>query len=355
MKLNPSQRSGNLAPYLDVGSRARSINAPAELKKVGMSVGMMALAAITFSFTAPRAVAQDFPSKRVAVVVPYTPATGPDVVARTISSALESQLGFPFTVENREGATGVIGTRYVAKSSPDGYTLMVNAYIPFLTAPYTQTAQYDPVTSFAPIAKVGSVPLVLVTSVNSTVTNMQQLKDVANANPGKANYASTGNGAPGQLYMEFIKQTIDMKITEIQYKSSSQALIDTAAGEILANFASLSLAEPFIQGNKVRLIAVGSKSRLAKYPNVPTLGEVLGRPGFEAANWYGFFAPAGTPPERVAKLHNEIEKAMSVKAVITALESQNIIPELQSPSEFAASIRDDNEIAGKLMAATRAK
>lgn len=295
--------------------------------------------------------AENYPSKNIQLMVPYTPGTGPDVVARTFANALQAQMGVSIIVENREGATGVIGSAATARSKADGYSLMVNAYIPFLTAPYVQkVTTYDPVKSFSPIAMIGSVPLVMITSAQSPVASLQQLKEYANANPSVANHATTGNGSPGQLYMEQIQKDVGMKLTEIPYKSSGQALTEVASGQVLVSIVSLPPAEALIQSGKLRLLAVGSKQRMKKYPDVPTLAEALGKPGFEATNWYGFLAPANTPPDRVTKLYDEIAKAYKSKPVIEVMERQNIILDLQSPSQFAAKIRNDAERTKRMLA-----
>lgn len=314
-------------------------------------VRLFLCAAIAAGALQGAAQAQEFPNKKIQLIVPYSAGSGVDLLARSFGEALQAQLNVPIVVENREGATGTIGSLSVARAPADGYTFMVNANPPFTVAPLAiQPPPYDIVTSFTPIARVGSVPLVLITGADSPVKTFAELKDHANANPGKANYASTGNGSPGQLNMESIKARVGMKIEEVPYKSSTQALTDVIGGHILASIVALPAADQLIQTGRVRVIAVGSKERLKKFPEVPTLAEAIGQPDFEASVWYGFLAPANVPRERIDALFAAISKAFVTKDVKDKMNTLNIIPELLPPAEFAVSLRKDTDNAKKLLA-----
>ena len=314
-------------------------------------IRLAVLAALTAAVLPFAVQAQDYPNKKIQLVVPYSAGSGVDLLARSFGQALQAQLNVPIVVENREGATGTIGSQSVARAPADGYTFMVNANPPFAVAPLSiQPPPYEVNTSFAPIARVGSVPLVLITGMDSPVKSFAQLKDHANANPDKATYASTGNGSPGQLNMEAVKLLVGMKIDEVPYKSSTQALTDVIGGHILASIVSLPAADQLIQTGKVRVLAVGSKERLKKFPDVPTLAELVGQKDFEASVWYGFLAPANTPRERIDVLLAAITKAYGAKEVRDSMTTLSIIPELQPPAEFAASLRKDTDSARKMMA-----
>ncbi len=309
------------------------------------------LAAIALCATQGPARADDYPSKKIQLVVPYSAGSGVDLLARSFGEALQAQLNVTIVVENREGATGTIGSLSVARAPADGYTFMVNANPPFAVAPLSiQPPPYDILTAFTPIARVGSVPLVLITGADSPVKTFAQLKEHANANPGKANYASTGNGSPGQLNMESIKLITGMKIEEVPYKSSTQALTDVIGGHILASIVALPAADQLIQTGRVRVIAVGSKERLKKFPDVPTLAETVGQPDFEASVWYGFLAPPGVARERIDTLFAAISKAFGAKEVKDKMNTLSIIPDLLPPAEFAAALRKDAESARKSLA-----
>jgi tripartite-type tricarboxylate transporter receptor subunit TctC len=311
-------------------------------------LSVAALAAV-----APHAPAQTetYPSRTIRLIVPYSAGSGVDVLARTYGHALQKELNATTVVDNREGATGIIGSQAVARAAPDGYTIMVNASPPFSVAPLSQKpVPYDVLTAFTPIARVGSVPLVMITAAESPVKSFAQLREQAHARPAEASYASTGNGSPGQLYMELVKSTIDMRLTEIPYKSSAQALTDVVAGHILASLVSLPAAEPLIEQGRLRVLAVGSRDRLKRYPDAPTLAEALKSPGLEASVWYGFLAPANVPADRVELLYKAVAKVFGSEEVRSSLNTLGIVPELQAPAEFAASLRRDTVEARRMLA-----
>jgi tripartite-type tricarboxylate transporter receptor subunit TctC len=253
-------------------------------------------------------------------------------------------------VENREGAGGVVGTTYAARAPADGRSILMSANPPFVIAPLTQkTAAYDPLASFVPIARVGSVPLVLITSAHSPVNDFEQMKRFVKANPDKANYASSGIGSPGQVYTELIKKTTGLAIQEVPYKSTSQALIDVIGGNVLLSLVSIPAALPHIKSGALRVLAIGSPQRLSDFPGVPTIAEAIGEAGFEAGVWYGFFAPVGTPPEVVQMLYAEIAKAQANPEIRGVMGRSNVVPQLQNTSQFAASLKADVAVARQLV------
>lgn len=291
-----------------------------------------------------------FPSQKMQLIVPYSPGSGVDLLARTYAQALEKQFGVPIVVENREGATGTIGSLAAARAPADGYTFMVNANPPFAVAPLSlKTPTYDVRTNFTPIARIGSVPLVLITGWDSPVKTFEQLKVQAAAHPEAAMYASTGNGSPGQIYMETIKGTTGMKLVEVPYKSSTQALADVIGGHILASVVSLPAADQLIQAGRLRVLAVGAKARLKRFPEAPTFGEVLGQPGFDASVWYGFLAPAQVAPEKIKALYLALSKAFQTDEARERMSTLGLIPELLAPAAFAEALQGDVENAHRMM------
>jgi tripartite-type tricarboxylate transporter receptor subunit TctC len=295
------------------------------------------------------------PSTKLQIVVPYGPGNGLDLLARDFAEAMRSQLGMTVVVENREGAGGVVGTSYVTRAAPDGQTILFTANPPFVSAPMMQKQPaYDPLTSFLPVAKVGSVPLVLVTSSHSPFKTFQQMKEFVVRNPDKANYADSGIGSPGQLYTELIKQSAQLPmLREIPYKSTGQAMIDVIAGNVLVSLVSYPAASTHLKAGTIRLLAVGSPHRLKDHPDVSTLAEALGQPGFEANVWYGIFAPAGMSPDRVRRLYSDIAKVHNTPALVASMNRSSITPLLLSPGDFAASLRRDSDLARRMLEASK--
>ena len=258
-------------------------------------------------------------------------------------------------VENREGAGGVVGSAHVARAVPDGQTLLFTAHPPFVSAPLlNRPPAYDPLTSFIPVARLGSVPMVLITSSRSPFTTFQQMREFVLANPDKATYAHSGVGSPGQLFTELIKQAARLPLLrDIPYKSPGQAMIDAIAGTVLVSMASYPAAQPHLKAGSIRMLATGGLQRLKEHGDVPTLAEALGRADFEAGVWYGVLAPAATPPERVARLVEAFGKAHGSASVAAFMARSSIAPQLMTPAEFAAALKRDNEVARALIDAAR--
>nr|WP_256354302.1 tripartite tricarboxylate transporter substrate binding protein [Variovorax sp. dw_308] len=292
---------------------------------------------------------ETYPSRSVRMLVPYSAGSGVDLLARSFGHGMEGKLKNPVVVENREGATGVIGTQAAARAPADGYTLMVNANPPFLVAPLSQNPPpYDVLKAFAPVARVGSVPLVMIVAADSPVKGFAQLREYAKAHPDKATYASTGNGSPGQLFMETVKAATGLPLREVPYKSSTQALTDLIGGQILTSIVSLPAADQLIQNGRLRVLAVGSRERLTRFTDAPTLSEALGSP-LEASVWYGFLVPVGVVPERIAVLYSAVAKVFDTDEARKSMQVLGIIPELQSPTQFAASLRQDADAARRML------
>ncbi|MEO8297298.1 MAG: tripartite tricarboxylate transporter substrate binding protein [Burkholderiales bacterium] len=285
------------------------------------------------------------------LVVPYGPGNGLDLLAREFADVLRSQTGGTVVVENREGAAGVVGTTYVARAVADGGTLLFTAHPPFASAPWAQPSPpYDPAGSFVPVARLGAVSLVLITSSRTPVASLAQLKTFIAAHPDQATYAHSGNGSPGQIYTELIKQVATLPtLRPIPYKSTGQALTDVISATVLVSLVSYPAAQSHVKSGTVKLLAVGSAQRLPDQPDVPTLAEALGQPGFEAGVWYGVLAPAGTPAERVNQLHAAFAKAEAATSINAFMARSNIVPRLLGPREFATALKQDVDVARQLV------
>lgn len=308
------------------------------------------LAAALLAAPAMAQQADAYPSKRLALVVPFATGNGIDQLSREFAEVLRTQVNQPVVVENREGAGGIIGASYAARAEPDGYTILVESHPPFGTAPMLQKQPaFDPVTSFVPVAKVGSVPLVAVASSSMPFKTWQEMAAYFRANPDKANYAASGVGSPGQLFTQLIKSVSGLPLQEISYKSTAQAMTDTIGGQVQLSLVSMPAAAAHIKAGTLRALAIGSPKRLPGLPDVPTLAEVLGQPGFEASVWYGFLVPAGTPQARVDKLYAEIAKASQDPRIIELFGRANIAPDLQNPQQFSASLKRDMVLARKMI------
>lgn len=307
----------------------------------------LAAAAATSPAQAQPQLASD---KALQLIVPYGPGNGLDLLAREFAEVLRSQTSSNVVVENREGAGGVVGTSYAARLPTDGRSIMMTANPPFAIAPLLQkTAAYDPLSSFVPIARVGSVPLVLIASSHSPFTSFEQMKQYVSAHPDKANYASSGIGSPGQVYTELLKKATGLAIQEVPYKSTSQALVDVIAGNVLVSLVSVPAAAPHLKSGALRVLAIGSSQRHPDFPEVPTFAEAIGQPGFEAGVWYGFFAPSGTSADTVRKLFDDIAKAQAAPGIRALMRRSSVIPQLQTSAEFAASLKADVALARQLI------
>lgn len=316
-----------------------------------------AAAALALAFsTSVIAQTDKFPNDRVMVVIPYSPGNGLDLLGREFADELQNQVGVPFVIENREGAAGVIGTQHAARAKADGHTLLFTANPPFATSPFSlDKPPYDPLTSFIPVARVGSVPLALVTAPQWPIQNMEQLKDYVKKNPGKANYASAGVGSPGQIYGEKLNQAMGTQLQDVRYRATGQALVDVMAGNVLVSIVSVTAAEPHVKAGKLRMLAVGSKKRLAGFPEVPTLAEATGQKDFEAGVWYGFFAPAGTPKDRVNALYAQVAKVAASQRLQAFMARVSMVPELLDPAAFATQLAADVNSSRRLVEEARLK
>ncbi len=284
------------------------------------------------------ALAQEYPTRAIRLVVPFAPGGGNDALARLVSQKLAAGLGQPVIVDNRPGGGGVTATEQVARATPDGYTLLLGFVGPLTMSPGMQKVGYDPVTAFEPISLVAQGYQVLAVNPAVPATSVQELVTLAKSKPGVLNYASGGQGTPLHLVPELFKQAASVDIVHVPYKGSGPAATAVLAGDAQLMFGSMVATVPQAKGGKLRALAVTSPQRVAALPDVPTLGEV-GYPGVEASSWYGILAPAGTPPAVVARLNAEIVKAVASADFRETLAAQGQEAMSSTPEEFRAFIK----------------
>ena len=310
---------------------------------IGLAVACAVLAA------APAGAQQQYPSKPVRMIVGFPPGGGTDVVARVISQRLSDWWGQGVVVENRAGATGTIGADVVAKSPPDGYTLIMGHVNSHAIAPNLfKKLPYDALKDFAPVSYVGYVPNVLVVYPAVPARTMKELIALAKAKPGGLNYASSGTGSTQHLAGEMFKQIAGVDIVHIPYKGSGQAIGDLLAGVVTMNFDTMPPVVDHIKGGRLRALAISTPRRIQQLPDVPTFEEE-GIVGFDVTNWYGVMAPGGTPKDIVAKLNADINKAMREPDVRARLEQVGTQLRETRPEEFEAFMKAEIAKYAKLV------
>lgn len=279
-----------------------------------------------------------YPSRTIQLVVPYSTGTGADILSRILGPKLAERWKVGVVTDNRAGATGNIGTELVAKAVPDGHTLLFTA-TSFATNPALgQKLPFDPVKSFAPVALIVTSTLSLVVTPRVPAKTFQEFIDAARRQPGKLFYSSPGNGGPQHLTMELLKLETGIDLVHVPYKGSGGAITDLVAGHVQAMIISLQNAAPYVQGGKLRMLAVMSPERSAAFADIPTLKE-LGLPNLEVETWYGVFAPSGTPASIVAKLNAEMNALLRQSDIRELFARQGMIPAGGPPERFAGLLK----------------
>jgi tripartite-type tricarboxylate transporter receptor subunit TctC len=275
-----------------------------------------------------------YPNKPIRMVVPYPPGGPTDLTARVVAAEMNQILGQPIVVDNKPGASGMIGAESVAKADPDGYTFLANASLHVINPAIYPDMRFDAVKDFVPITQLARVPLVLVVPTNSPIKSIKDLVEYAKQNPGKLNFASAGNASAQQLAGESFKIAADINMQHVPYKGSAPALADLVGGQVQLMFDSMPSAMPFIKSGKLRPIAVTTLTRAKALPDLPTISE-SGYPGFDISTWYGFWAPKGTPAPIVAKLSDAAAKVLKQEGVMSKYDSMGAEPVGSTPAEFA--------------------
>jgi tripartite-type tricarboxylate transporter receptor subunit TctC len=297
------------------------------------------------------AATEDYPSRLVTLIVPYTPGTGPDILARTLGQKLQERWKQPVVVENKPGASGNIGTAAVAKAAPDGYTLLVTPNT-FATAPWLyDSQQFDPVQDFVPVGKLAIGRTALIVNPKALdVKDLAGLVAEAKRQPGKLNYASPGSGTPQHLVMELLKQRLGVDIVHVPYKGSAGATTDVLAGHVPMVVIGLHIALQHVAAGQVRIIAVSGRNDASPAErSLPTFAE-QGVKDIDADLWYGILAPAKTPPEIVAKLSGDFSETVTEDDVRESLARQGLVPDPTGPQPFAELIAADLQKWRKVIA-----
>ena len=309
---------------------------------------LAALAAAACVLLAQCAFAQTFPAKPIRLVMPYTPGGSSDILARPIANEMSKSLGQPVLIEYKPGAGSTIGADYIAKSAPDGYTLVMLLTAHAINATLVPKLPYDTVKDFSSVTLAATLPLVVVVNAQSNIRTLQDLIAAAKANPGKLNYGSAGAGNTSHLAVEYFKSVVGIDLTHVPYKGSGPAVAGLLGREVDLMFDSLSSSLAQIQAGKFRAIGVSTAKRSQVLPQVPTIAE-SGVPGFDISAWYGVFAAAGTPAPVVQKLNAEIIKAMAVPEAKQRIEAYGYQIVGSTPAQLDAHVKAEIARWGKVV------
>ena len=280
-------------------------------------------------------------NKILRIVVPFTPGGSTDILARALAPKLAAALGRTVVVDNKPGAGGTLGATEVAKAEPDGNTLLMGHIGTLAVNPalYPKLG-YDPIKSFTPVAWVARVPNVLVVNANSAIKTLQDLLLAARAKPGRLTYSTGGNGSAAHITFEYLKLRAQIFMLHIPYRGTAPSVTDLIAGQVDATFTGSPAVLPHIKSGRLRALAVSSTVRLAALPDVPTVAQ-SGYPGFEADQWYGLVAPAGTPDNVVQRLNLEVNKALALPDVAAQMATEGATPMALPATAFAALIAQE--------------
>jgi tripartite-type tricarboxylate transporter receptor subunit TctC len=316
-----------------------------DLKKIISIAAFISAAIPAAQFAAAQAV---YPNRPVHVVLPFPPGGSVDTVARLVMPRLSESLGQQFVIENRSGASGNIGTEYVARAAPDGYTLMVNT-IPFVANSYMYAKlPFDPLTDFVPISLLASSPSVLVVHPSLPVHSVRELLELARAKPGVLNFATAGPGTNPHIAGELFNYLGKVKTVAIHYKGGGPALLSTVAGDTEIIVSGVSEATPFAASGRLRALGITSLARSSAFPDIPTIAE-SGLPGYEFVTWHGLLAPRGTSRAIVTALNDSVKKTLSTPEQVKRFRQigQDIIA--STPEEFAAHLKKESAKWGRVI------
>lgn len=281
-----------------------------------------------------------FPEKPIRLVVPFSPGGGTDLIARTLAVEMAKELGQPVVVENKPGAGTLIGTDMVAKSAPDGYTLVVSSIAHSVNPSIMAKIPYSTEKDFTPVSMIANSPNILVVRPDSPYKSLKDVMAAAAANPGKLTYASPGNGTSSHLAGALFADMAKIKLQHVPYKGSGPALTDLLGGQVDVLFATAGSVGGFLESGKLKALAVTSADRSSAYPAVPTVAE-SGVPGYVMNGWYGFYAPAGTPADVVQKLNAATRKAAASEVFKNKVLSEGLVIHTGTPAEFDAFVQGE--------------
>ena len=305
--------------------------------------------ALIAAFVQP-ARAEDYPAHNVTIIVPYAPGGTTDAIARLLAQNLEQRLGHTFIVESRPGSASIIGSAYVARSAPDGYTLLLGTSTTMaINVSMYKNLTYDPVKDFVPVALVAGIPFLLVVNPSLPVHSLDELAKYAKSQPQGLTYASNGRGGAAHLFAELLKSTLGIEMTHVPYKGLAPALNDVMAGHVQLMFCDFATALPLVRAGKLRALGVSTAKRVSAAPDIPPLAEV-GMPGFDANSWQMLAAPAAIPSDVLNKLNANIHDIMSEPAIEKHMSTLGLIPIATAPpDELRSYVKSEIERWGKVV------
>jgi tripartite-type tricarboxylate transporter receptor subunit TctC len=313
----------------------------------------IATAAALAMLAGPAAAQQNYPSKPIRIIVPFPPGASNDILARIVGKKLTDAFGVQTLVDNRPGASTIIGASLLQKSPPDGYTLMVTSGTHLIT-PMLMPAPYDAVKDFTAVTTIDRSEYLLVVHPALPANNLKEFIALAKAKPGQLNYASSSNGSGNHISAELLMLRTGIKMQHVPYKGGGPAVTDLMAGQVQVFFNSPSSTVPFVQRGKLKAIAVTGESRMAALPKVPTFTE-SGLPNFDVKSWHGILAPPGTAKPIVDTIASEVAKILAMRDTIDQLASFGLSPFISTPEQFAAMMKSENIRYGEVVKAANIK
>lgn len=321
--------------------------------KFSTAVACLFSACVLMVLSSSSAAQQAYPSKPIRYIIPYPPGGGSDVLARLITQKLAEHLGTQVIVDNRGGGNTIIGSEALVKSAPDGYTLLQSA-LPHIITPLLLPTPFDAIKDFAPVATLIKSEFVLVVHPSVAATNLQEFIALAKTKPGQLNYSSAGVGSAGHLGLELFGMMTGVKLQHVPYKGTAQAVSDTIGGQVQVLLATPISALPHVKTGKLRALAYSGETRWAALPQVPTFAE-RGVQDFDVKNWYGIFAPVGTPRAIIDRLSAEVAKIVMLPDVKEKLASQGMEPFISTPEQFGAMMQAGTARLAKVIKASNIK
>jgi tripartite-type tricarboxylate transporter receptor subunit TctC len=304
-----------------------------------LQLGLVLAAAVALTAALPRALGQsNYPNRVVRIIVPTSPGGANDTIARLVAQGLTERLGRQVVVENRTGAGTTIGSDFVAKSQPDGHTLLMGLSTLATNAATYKKMPYDALRDFAPITQAVFTPNLMIVHPSLPAKSVQELIALARARPGEILYASSGHGTNPHLSLELFCSMAHIRMVHVPYKSSIPGMIDLLAGQVAVLSSPMLQAVPYVRAGRLRALGVTSARRVAAAPDIPTIAEA-GLPGYESVQWYGLLAPAKTPPEIIEKLHRDVVAILRTPEARDRFASDGAELVASSPDEFAAFIK----------------
>jgi tripartite-type tricarboxylate transporter receptor subunit TctC len=310
---------------------------------------MRIVVAAVCSLVVGSALAQGYPNRAVKVIVPWPTGQATDIAARVVAQKLQETLGQPFVIDNKPGAGGAIGSDAVAKSTPDGYTLLAASSGPLSIMPNLQKVPYEAIKDFAPVSLVAATPFALVVNPSFPANNAQEFIALVKANPGKYTFSSSGTGATAHLFTELFNSMAGLQARHIPYKGTPPALTDIMNGQVTYTIETVAATGAHIKSGRLKTFGVSTAKRTAALPDVPPLAESAGLPQYDAAAWIGYAAPAGTPRDIVLRLSAEIAKALQSEELKERMVNIGLDPVSTTPDEMAAFMRREQERYGEII------